>query len=247
MSGMDNTLHSQLPTGWGNDPMTAFLETCRGNQLATFANKRSEVIDLTTIDDMFHKLLEGAINPKPFLPAGFLQRAHAAFLAGAGAAMSGQLYELHALLRVCLEQAGYAHYIRDDQPRWERWMSRHDSPDATKLVRKEFQHIKICEHLAAANADVGRAYTRLYDQAIDYGAHPNERGTSLSTTIENIEDGGKRFNTVYLHGDGLMMDFALKTTAQVGLCVLRIAQLIYPSRTQATGVQFQLGILCKRF
>jgi hypothetical protein len=244
---MSKNLKPPLPIGWGNDSLTQFLDTCRENQVATFATKRSEAIDLTTIDGMFRQLLDGAINPKPILPVGFLLRAHAAYLAAVGAAMAGQLYELQALLRVCLEQGGYAHFIGNDQQRWERWMGRHDSPDATRAVRKEFQHVKIVEHLKAANAEIGRVYSELYDRAIEYGAHPNERGTSLSSTIEDIEDGGKRFNTVYLHGDGFMLDFALRTTAQVGICVLRIAQIIYPSRMQATGVQFKLETISKRF
>jgi hypothetical protein len=79
------------------------------------------------------------------------------------------------------------------------------------------------------------------------GRHPNERGTSVAMTIGETEDGGLRFNTVYLHADGLLLGFLLKTTAQVGICVLRIAQVIYALRSQATGVQFQLETIAKRF
>ena len=126
-------------------------------------------------------------------------------------------------------------------------MNRHDSPDAKRAVRREFQHADISKHLTAAAPALGHAYEELYDRLIDYGAHPNERGTSLSSAMENTEDGGMRFNTIYLHNDEVMLNMALRTTAQVGICVLRIAQIIYPWRTQATGVKFQLETIAQRF
>ena len=94
---MTSIVHPETPAGWGQDPFTQYLDALRANQLATFANKRSAAIDLTTIDGMFRKLIDGAVNPKPFLPMGFLGRAHSAFLAAAGAIMAGQIYEAQAL------------------------------------------------------------------------------------------------------------------------------------------------------
>jgi hypothetical protein len=161
--------------------------------------------------------------------------------------MAGQVHDAQALLRVCLEQGGYALYIGDDHARWERWMSRHDNPDALKGVRKEFTHGNVARQVTVADADLGRVYATLYDRTIDYGGHPNERGTSANMTMENMQDGGLRYSAVYLHGDGLLLDFALKTTAQVGICALRIAKVIYPHRVQATGVQSQMEIISKRF
>lgn len=217
--------------------------------MATFANKRSEVIDLTTIDGMFRKLLDGAVNPRPPLPIGFLLRAHSAYLSACGAVMAGQLHEAQALLRVCLEQGGYAHYIGADQARWERWMSRHEPRTRSQQDKwkEEFTHGRVARGITSANPDLGRVYTELYDRAIDYGAHPNERGTSMGSALEDTDDGGKRLLTIYLHEDGLLLDFALRATAQVGICVLRIAQAIYPLRMQATGVQLQLETISKRF
>ena len=248
-SRMDQLTPRPTPPGWGTDTLTQYLDTFRGNQLSTFANKRSEVIDLTTIDTMFRKLSEGAVNPQPLLPMGFLQRAHSAYLSACGAVMAGQLHEAQALLRVSLEQAGYGHYIGDNQKRWTRWMDRHEPRTKSQQDkwREEFTHGKVARGIAAADPDVGRSYNELYDRTIDYGAHPNQLGDSMGSTLEETEDGDARFVTIYLHADGLMMDFALRTTAQVGLCVLRIAQLIYPLRMKATGVQFQLETICKRF
>lgn len=240
---------SPPPRGWGNDPVTQYLDTCRANQFATFANKRCQVIDLITIDGMFRKLLDGAIDPKPILPMGFLLRAHSAYLTAVGAMMAGQLHELQALLRMCLEQAGYSHFIGGDQVRWERWMDRHEPGTRSQKDKwkKEFTHGNVSRGLNASNATLGDIYTKLYDRTIDYGGHPNERGASMSSDLVHLPDGGQQWLTVYLHEDGLMLDYCLKTTAQVGLCALRIARLIYPARAQAVGISYQMDDICKRY
>ena len=62
-----------------------------------------------------------------------------------------------------------------------------------------------------------------------------------------MEDGGKQFLTIYLHGEGLLLDYGLKAAGQVGLWVLRIARVIYPTRVQAVGIQYQLDDMCKRY
>jgi hypothetical protein len=128
-------------------------------------------------------------------------------------------------------------------------MRRHDPRSRTQQNKwkDEFTQGKVSRHIKVAHARLGEVYSELYDRTIDYGAHPNERGTSVAMTMAETEDRGLRFNTVYLHADGLLLDFLLKTTAQVGICVLRIAQVIYPLRSQATGVQFQLETIAKRF
>lgn len=244
---MKRNTHQELPTGWGKDSLTQYLDNCRKHHLATFANKRSEVIDLTAIDGLFRKLLVNAVDPKPFLPMDFLMRAHSAFLTAVGTVMAGQVYEAQALLRVCLEQGAYSHYIGDDQARWELWMNRHDSSKAKQKVRKEFTHGKICANIKEAAPKLGSVYSELYDRVIDYGAHPNERGASLSSNMKDTVDGGRSYTTTYLHGDGLQLDFGLKTTAQVGIWVLSIAQVIYPTRMQATGIQYELEDISKRF
>jgi len=234
------------PPGWDNDPVTQYLDTCRANQ---FANKRSQVIDLITIDGMFRKLLDGAIDPKPILPMGFLLRAHSAYLTAVGSVMAGQLHEGQAQLRMCLEQAGYGHFIGGDQARWERWMDRHEPRNRSQQDKwkREFTHGNVSRCLKASDATLGDIYNKLYDQTIDYGGHPNERGASMNSDLVHLADGGQQWLTVYLHKDGLMLDYCLKATAQVGLCGLRIAQSIYPARAQAVGMSYLLDDMCKRY
>lgn len=151
------------------------------------------------------------------------------------------------MLRLCLEHGGYAFYIGGDQALWEFWMSRHDSDAANDAVRKKFSNRKIIRHLSGANADLGKAFSTLYEWTIDYGAHPNERGFSLNTMLEELEDGSQKTTAIYLHRNGFLKDFGLRNTAQVGICCLRIAEEFYRPRMQLLGIQHQLDILCKRF
>lgn len=234
------------PEGWGDDTLTSYLEDYRNNQFATFVGKEAEVGDLTAIDGMLTKLLLNARDPKPFVPMTFLLRSHSAYRAAAGAVMAGQLFEAQALLRLCLEHAAYGHYIGGDNAMWERWMRRHDSDDHRKAVRNEFAGAKVEKKLEAADPSIAKAYKTLYERLIDFGAHPNEKGFSMSSNIRR-ENGDVHIEAIYLHSDGLPLDLALKTTAQVGIAVLRIGQILYPSRFKDFGLDTDLDGIKKRY
>ena len=61
----EEPLTTATPLGWGTDPLTQYLDDARGNQFATFNNKRRAMADLIAIDKMFLKLLHSAVNPDP--------------------------------------------------------------------------------------------------------------------------------------------------------------------------------------
>lgn len=235
------------PDGWGDDTLTAYLEQYRDNQFATFVGKPAPAADFIALDGMFKQLLEGAVNPKPLIPMTFLLRAHSAFRSAAGAVMAGQLYEAQALLRLCLEHASYGYYIGGDAALWERWMRRGDSDKNRDAVRKEFSAGKVKSKLQSANAKIGTVYETLYERLIDFGAHPNEKGFLLSSAIDRQPNGDLHLNTVYLHENGMPMDLALKTTAQVGICVLRIGEILYPQRFKDFGLDLELATIMKRY
>ena len=115
------------PTGWGIDPLTAYLDDYRDNQFATFANKTKEVRDLIAVDSMLQRLVEGFKDPKPLIPSLLLLRSHSAYRAATGAVLAGQLNEAQALMRLCLEHAAYGHYIGSNFSRAERWLRRDES------------------------------------------------------------------------------------------------------------------------
>jgi hypothetical protein len=235
------------PNGWGDDSLTAYFDVFRGNQYATFVNKRTAVADLIRIDGLFRRFLHDAKNPRPFMPMGFFLRAHSAYRAAAGAVMAGQLYEAQTQLRLCLEHGAYGFYIGADEERWKLWMARNDSAAAKQAVRNEFTHRKIKAHISTtASQKVGDQFETLYERLIDFGAHPNEQGFSMSSTIRKA-DGNVYFDTLYLHDDGLPLDVSLKTTGQVGLWVLHVAQFVYSAKFQLLGIRDELQEIRKRY
>lgn len=234
------------PPGWAQDMLSAYLQEFRGNQWATFHNKRPEMRDFIALDDMFNRLLHGAKNPKPILPATFLLRAHSAFRAAVSLAMGGQLYEVQSLLRLCLEHAAYGFFIGGDQALWTRWMKREESEKNREAVRREFSHGAIKHKLKKADADVAKNFVAMYERLIDFGAHPNEQGFSMSTLLER--DGNEtRISALSLHGEGDQLNFSLKTVAQTAICALQIAHLIYPVRMDLAGISHDLQQIAKRY
>lgn len=226
------------PPNWGSDDITKYIDACRQNQYATFANKNSVTL-LKRVDKCFRKVLDKPINPRPFFPIQFLHRAHSSFLAACGLAMAGQTFEVNALLRLSLESAAYGFYINNDQSRAKLWLSRHDGVADMKKVLKEFHNTKIREHIVSNAPKLAAIFYTLYERAIDYGAHPNERGFSSSTTITEKGD-HTEFLQIYLQEDGIQLDLALKTTAQVGVWALSIFQLIYPAKWELLGIKHEL-------
>jgi hypothetical protein len=237
---------STPPPGWAQDTLSSYLEEFRGNQWATFHNKSQAMADLIALDGLFEKLLKGAKDPKPMMPMTFLLRAHSAYRAAVGMVMGSQLYEAQAMLRLSLEHASYGFFIGDDQARWTRWMNRNDDEKSKELVRKEFTHGAIKRALKAANAKIGGHLEVLYERLIDFGAHPNEQGFSMSTKMHRSQN-ETHILSVYLHDDGVPLDFALKTTAQVAICVLQIAYLIYPTRMEFKGIRHDLDQITTRY
>ncbi|WP_327211858.1 hypothetical protein U8Q06_12550 [Rhizobium beringeri] len=243
---MNGRAQGPKPEGWGDDSLTAYLEDFRNNQFATFVGREAEVADLIAIDGMVKKLVYGAKDPSPFVPMTFLLRAHSAFRSASGAIMAGQLYEAQAVLRLCLEHSAYGHYIGGDNAMWERWMRRNDSDANRAAVRQEFTSNKVKTKLQNADPKIATAYETLYEQLIDFGAHPNERGFSMSSSIRR-ENGDVHIEAVYLHEDGLALRSALRTTAQVGICILRIGEILYPQRLKDLGIDVDLQTIMQRF
>ncbi|MHA6685368.1 hypothetical protein [Mesorhizobium sp. A556] len=234
------TVKTRVPDGWGKDTLSSFIDEFRHNQFATFSRKREAMTGLERIDELLKRFLYGAVDPKPFVPMSFLTRAHSAFRATSGVVMGGHLYESQALMRLSLEHAAYGLYIGDDGERWTRWMQRHDSDEAEAAVRKEFSHNRIRKHVQSIDSNLGERFDLFYGSTIDFGAHPNELGFSANTLTRKDDDGGVAIMTVYLQGDGKLLDLALKMTAHVGLWVLDVAEHIYGERFATRGFSADL-------
>lgn len=101
----------EAPPDWGCDSLTRYFDAVRANQFASYHNKRIVAQDLIRVDGLLADALCDWQDPAAMMPAMLFYRSHAAFRAGAGAALAGQTAEAPCLLRLCLECAGYAAVI----------------------------------------------------------------------------------------------------------------------------------------
>jgi hypothetical protein len=229
---------SRTPPKWGNDGISSHLDMCRTNQYATFHNK-PEFQRLREIDQSFRIVFKNAVNPRPMYPMPFLLRSHSNFLAASSLVLAGHVFESHALMRLCLESAAYGFYVGDNKDRYLLWLNREADAGSKAKTRTAFSNTKISEHISTAGTKLKKIYDQLYQQSIDYGAHPNERGFSINTNIGE-SDGMISLDQVYLQADGIPLDHALKSLSRVGCWCLSVYQLLYKTRWELLGIKKRL-------
>ena len=226
------------PPRWGDDELTRHLDAVRKNQFATFVQK-PETKTIIGIDRSFRRILHGWINPRDLNASLFMTRAHSAYRTAASCALAGQSAELYPILRLMLEQAGYAILINRNPMLAEVWLTRSKSKTHRAKSKGEFEIWRIKDTLVSIDKGLEDTFGKLYDRTIDLGAHPNEMSVTSSLGIVKKED-RKDFSTIYLHGDGPVLDGSLRTLAQVGVCVLLIFQEIFRERFELLGVSSKL-------
>jgi hypothetical protein len=209
------------PPGWGDDELTKFLQAARDNQNATYVHKCDATGKLIAIDAEFVKVSKSWLNPPSEILAMLFLRCHAAFRAAAGLAMSGQAVEAFVQCRATLENAAYAAHIHGNPARAKVWLDRHQSDADMKASRKAFRHEDVVASVTAANIHAGKRFEDMYQKMVDLGGHPNER--SVTGNMQMIEEPDRRVMlAIFLHGDNVYLDHALKTVAQCGMISLEM-------------------------
>ena len=220
------------PSGWGNDELTSFLDTTRMHQFATFANKTVETKRILEIDETFLKVIkEGARAGHLHAPFLLLVRAHSAYRAAASCTFSGQAAELHPLLRLMLEQGGYAFLMFRKPKLQDVWLDRKAN---RQKVKREFTIGKFKSILASSDANLKNAFDELYESTIDFGAHPNEMSVTSSLKID-VQEGQESWKVLYLHPDGIVLDHSLRSLTAVGICVLLLFYKIFALLFDSSG------------
>ena len=234
---MDNTLPP--PPGWAADSLTDFLEDAYRNRFATFANKKDWSKRLIDLDGCFVRVKKDWLNPSNLITPHLLFRCHSAYRAACEHAMAGQVTDTFPQIRVCLEYAGYALHIHKNPDLDEMWLRRHDDEPAKKTVIGEFKVSNVRATIEKANRHAAKVFDELYERAIDFGGHPNERAITSSLKMTDLGD-RTSFDSLYLHEDGLQLEHALKTTAQTGVCALEILRDAFPERFELLGINADL-------
>ena len=154
----------RVPSGWGEDHLSRFIDNTRSNVFASFANLPKTYQRLADIDAGFRMIGENLKNPPDWFVALFLLRAHSSYLGAAHLALAGQLPEAYMLLRGCIENAVYAFYFHRIPDSHDRWLRRHDSDTAKKTVQDEFRIRALLRLLKKHDPRLGQIADELYER-----------------------------------------------------------------------------------
>lgn len=227
------------PRGWGGDQLTDLMERAHQNRFATFQNK-PEFQRLIAINDCFHKASDKWTNPTNPVAALLLIRSHAAFFAACEKATSSALADTFPHIRTCLEYAAYALHVEVTPGLTERWLRRHENEAAKTAVIRAFAVGNLRASIKKKDRHTEAVFSRLYEDSIDFGAHPNERSVSGSLAIREAADGDREVEQLWFHGDGQTLDYLLRTTSQAGICALQILQNVFPGRFELLGINSRI-------
>lgn len=233
-----------MPDKWGDDSLSEFIQTSYENTFATYQRMPRIYSKLKNINQVFTLMKDNLDHTDQFFAGFFFLRAHASFLGAARLALSGQVPETFMLLRGCLENATYGFFISKHPEHRETWLRRHDSPKALDKNKGIFTAKSTLDSLKGASPKIHTLANLLYERSIDYGAHPNDAALLQNMDIKR-GDHRAEFSVTYLDGDSLSFRHCLKSTAQMGICVLGIFQLVFPERYDLLGATEQLKALSK--
>jgi hypothetical protein len=190
---------------------------------------------LTAIDRLFATISNGWLNPDDEIGAMLFLRCHSAFRAAAALAAAGQVAECYVMNRALLEYAAYALHLHRNADVRIIWLDRHKDTASMEASRNALSHNKVKKTIEAANRHAAGRFEKLYQWAIDLGAHPNER--SVTGNMKIVEGEGRRETLAIMqHGDGPQLDAALVGTARCGMCALEILQALFNARFEILGI-----------
>jgi hypothetical protein len=217
-----NNLARPRPDEWRRGDLFPFIEECWSNSVAVVGNNNVVAARLTAIDDIFfaaHNGLKPA-NETQLVPSLLFLRSFSAFRAAVMVGLSLPT-DGFALQRSCLENAGYAKLMAEKPELARLWLLRDQNLGE---VRKEFSNRAVREAIEKDDSPLSKIYQELYERSIDFGAHPNEKGVLGSVVPGSLRTGNMQI--VLALGDGLQLQHGLKSCAQVGICSLKIFNLI---------------------
>ena len=222
------------PPGWGQDGLTKFWDAARCNQFGTFVQKPI-FRKLAAIDALFAKISDGWLNPDDDIGAMLLLRCHSAFRAAAGLAAAGQVAESFVVNRSVLEFAAYALHLHRNADVRMIWLNRHEDETSMEASRNALSHNKVRKSVEAVNRHAAERFEKLYQWAIDFGGHPNER--SVTGNMKMVEEKDRReMLAIMQHGNGVQLDAALVGTARCAMCALEILQSVFGARFTLLGI-----------
>jgi hypothetical protein len=211
-----------VPADWGRSELTRFFTLAEEQALATFAAMPQWIQALELIDrcltenapTYFHE-----IDPPRRTASKLFVRVFGTYRAACRLALSGQLYETTVLSRSILETAMYAWVCGDSAEHAAAWEKRSSGGDDLQRAKDLFKWGDLRRRLESVDADTARSIQNLYEEAIEYGAHPNVDGVALSSEVKDLGSDRFEVSTVFLHSEEAVLLAILQ--------LLRVMEVVY--------------------
>jgi len=216
---------------WAGDPLAQYLAAAWRNTVSAFTAERQRYRALVEIDGVFRQLVENLGVTPEHLSSTLLVRSHAAFLSTASLALSGQVAEAYALMRVTLEAALQGLFVAGNPERQKLWVGRSDDADARQRMHAEFTSDAMLRHLRDIDPATAGIYDKLRDRTIERGAHPKTFGALARKATG--ESAAIDFTREYFVCDDDVQRSCLRSAAQVGICCLSIFFYVFPNQYRA--------------
>jgi hypothetical protein len=220
---MTNNLARPRPDEWCRGDLFPFIEDCWSNSVGIVGNNNVVAARLTAIDEIFLEVHHGLkpTDEAQLVPVLLFLRSFSAFRAGVMVGLSLPT-DAFPLQRSCLEYAGYAKLVAIEPELAKLWLQRDQN---LAEVRKKFSNRAVRESIEKDDTSLARIYQQLYELSIDFGAHPNEKGVLGSVVPNSLATGNMQ--VMMLPGDSLQLQHGLKNCARIGICSLKIFNLIF--------------------
>ncbi len=228
------------PPGWGKDFLSKYLEAAHYKNKAASVNLNLVWDHLGRICDLFRQARASMTNVQTFFAPHFLIDAFSCYLAGARLATSGQMRPAYMVLRGCLESSLYGlHIAQDEEATGMTWLNRHVDEVNLKAMKNEFLIGNVRKTLARVDPETATEEAMLYQRVIDFGAHPNPYSILRPTSKKNEAEWTTYLEEVFSQ-DCPAMRLCLKTTAETGLCALRVFRNVWQQRFDILGITDKL-------
>jgi hypothetical protein len=240
---MTNNLARRRPDEWRRGDLFPFIEECWSNSVGIVGNNNVVAARLTAIDEIFFAVHHGLkpTNEAQLVPSLLFLRSFSAFRAAVmvGLSLPTDAFPLH---RSCLEYAGYAKLVMIKPELAKLWLQRDQN---LSEVRQKFSNRAVREAIEKDDASLSKIYQELYELSIDFGAHPNEKGVLGSVVPGSLATGNMQ--VLMLPGDSLQLQHGLKNCGRIGICSLKIFNLVFRSHFSKSNFDAKIAEASRSF
>lgn len=141
-------------------------------------------------------------------------------------------------LRGAIEASWYAlHMAKDPRPpeRVSIWLNRNTDTATRNQCKTEFRVSSVRATHEAVDADVAAIFQQLYDETIEFGAHPNEQGI-LAAISHDGTAAPPRLNVQILSDNNVLIAAAMQRAIEIGIGVLKTYELIFSDQFRAASL-----------